>query len=642
MAKSKKFVEEIKPEKPRAKWLMIGLSVLLFFLALALYFPALNQPFHHWDDQVYITSNQHVVNGLTADNFRWAFSTTYFGFYYPITWLSHMGDVQLYGLNPRGHYFTNILLHSMNAVLLFMFLLLATGRQTRSLAVAVLFALHPMNVESVAWLAERKNLLSTFFLLLAFIFYILQFRSEAGGRKRTIFISACYLFFVLGLMSKSSIVMFPILLILTDIWPLGRIKFEAAWNAAQRKILMGLFIEKAPFFLLSLISGILTIIAQEQTRAVASLAYIPFLQRIGESFLGYGFYLEKLFLPLNLCALYPHHQGVYPSYMPFVVFAVMALITFAFFRYRKTFPVMLSGWLFFIVSLLPVIGILQVGTQAYADRYVYFPYWGLFTIMAFGIDWEKAAAGGIARKALLAVFLSAAALFLFISARAQLTTWKDDEALFSNIIRVSPGANLGYFQLGAHYKRNNEREKAARFFEKSLQYSNSEIKLNPNGGMAYFRKACALAMLGRGEEAIDNFNLALKYGFNPEEVQEKMKPMQMLAASPLVREGTQYAERGMWDEAEADFRKAAEFCPDRPEVWSYLGFILDHKGDTGEAEKAFRKALEINPALDDAIYNLALLELRKNDVRAARERLLVLESMNSPFAENLRNVIPRN
>ena len=244
------------PEKKSLRTIFIVILLLVTFIA---YFPVMKETFHLWDDDVYITTNQRVQKGLTADNVAWAFTTNYFGFYYPLTWVSHMTDCQLYGLKPAGHYFTSVVIHCLNVALLFMLFLLATGSEWRSFFAAGLFALHPMNVESVAWLAERKNILAAFFLLLAFIFYTLNFRDGGKGRSpRLAFLY--YLFFVMGLMSKSSIVVFPLLLLVFDFWPLKRISIEeirpgsrSAWK---------LVIEKIPLFAISAVSGIVTIVAQ--------------------------------------------------------------------------------------------------------------------------------------------------------------------------------------------------------------------------------------------------------------------------------------------------------------------------------------------------------------------------------------------
>jgi protein O-mannosyl-transferase len=630
------------PPNPRGsgkRMVTAALAVLLFMLSAIAYYPVLNNNFHLWDDDIYVKNNEKVVNGLTADNIEWAFSTTYFGFYYPFTWMSHMADVQFYGLNARGHYATNIFLHSFNSVLLFLLFFLATNRRIQSFAVAALFALHPMNVESVAWIAERKNLLSVFFLLFALIFYVLRFKNGDSDQKRFLFTSAYYLFFAMGLMSKSSIVVFPVILLVIDLWPLRRFSFDDGGFYAQRKLITDLVLEKVPLFILSTISGILTIVAQKEIATMSSLSYIPFSQRIGEALLGYGFYLKKLFLPFDLCALYFHHRGNYPLYLPFSIFVLLAVLTCVFFILRKSAPALIAGWIFFLASLLPVIGLIQVGNQAYADRYVYFPYWGLFAIFAFGVNWEFLISKSAGRKILLAAISLAAVLFLFFATRAQLATWKDDEALFSNMTRVSPRCSIGYFQLATSYQQKGDLETAGSLYQKALECSDDDIKLDPKSGVAYYNKACALLNLKRGEEALTNLNLALKNGFNSKEAKNLFPLVQGLVLSNLVKEGKKYAEQGMWDKAEADFRKAVEAAPDKAEVWSYLGYIMDHKNDFGEAEYAYQKALEINPSLDVAVYDIALIDLRKKDKAKALERLQVLESMNSPYAENLRSVI---
>jgi len=650
------------PEKKSFRTIFIVVLLLVTFIA---YFPVMKETFHLWDDDVYITTNQRVQKGLTADNVAWAFTTNYFGFYYPLTWLSHMADCQLYGLKPAGHYFTSIVIHSLNAALLFILLLLATGSEWRSFFAACLFALHPMNVESVAWLAERKNILAAFFLLLAFIFYTINFRDGGKGRSpRLTFLY--YLFFVMGLMSKSSIVVFPLLLLVFDFWPLKRIPLEEIGPGSRS--MWKLVMEKVPLFAISAVSGIVTIIAQKKINTIPSLDYISLPKRIGEALLGLGFYLEKLFVPVNLCAFYPHHKGNYPLILPAAMFVVIAVISAAAFVQRKKNPVLIAGWLFFLVSLLPVIGILQVGAQAYADRYPYFGYWGLFCIFAFGIGWEKIAGEKPSMKTMLAGGAAALFVVLFVLTRMQISVWKDDESLFGNIIKVSPKSTTGYFQLGNTFLAKEDPGRALELFKqaheldrenpdiisnigiaymrlgdnaRAVEYFDLLLKMRPNLAMAYFNKACALIGMKKGKEAMENLDIARDKGFDPERIAETMAGAQKAVAAAFLDEGRKSAEAKNWIDAEASFRKALEILPGKADAWSYLGFILQSKGDAAEAERAYRRAIELDGAQDAAIYNLALMALQRRDQDEARKGLAELQRLGSNYAPPLKSSLEK-
>jgi protein O-mannosyl-transferase len=662
--KKTKEGERPKSPEPAKRDFKALLIIFLILISFAAYYPVLNNAFHdNWDDNAYITTSQKVRNGLTAGNVVWAFTNISLGFYYPVTWLSHMTDVQLYGLRPKGHYSTNIILHCLNVVLLFLLLLISTGSQFRSFIAAALFSLHPMNVESVAWLAERKNLLSSLFLLLALISYILRFRNGEDKKKSIRYNAACYLFFIMGLMSKSSIIMFPVLLLLLDLWPLNRMPANNLMQ--QMGQLKKLILEKLPFFALSLVSGMLTIAAQKEIQALITLEHIPFPQRIGEVFLGYGFYLEKLFLPFGLCAFYPHHQGNFPILSLFLILAILSAATFFFFKQRKSRPALITGWLFFMISLIPVIGIVQVGSQAHADRYVYFPYWGLFIVLLFGISWDRVIAKKPGIKTLLSLLALTSILSMFALTRTQIAKWKDDETLFNNIIKISPDTILGYFQLGNIYLAKEEPEKALPLFlkadevekdnpdivcsigltylrlnnlEKALEYLDLAIRLKPDFGTAYYNKACALINLKKSDEALENLELASKNGYDASKVEETAKAARV---DQLFKQGQEFGGQGKWNEAASAFEKGLELSPGKADAWCYYGYILQSMKNLGEAEKAYQKALDLDGSIDVAIYNIALIEIQKNETEKARTRLDLLEKKNSTYAPALQNALDK-
>jgi protein O-mannosyl-transferase len=582
------------------------LALALFVVAFASYLPLEGHTFHNLDDGAYVTANEGIRDGLTAGTVAWAFTTLHMGFYDPVTLLSHAADVQRYGFEPGGHYRTNIALHATNAVLLFAFLLVAAGGALRSFFGALLFALHPMNVESVAWVAERKNLLSALFLLLALIFYVLERRRREEGRRSGPMMAAYKVFFILGLLSKSSIVVFPLLLLVLDFWPLGR--FAPGDAGRGLKVFVRLVAEKLPLFALSLVSGVLTILAQKSAGGMTSLATISVPQRIAGALLGTGFYLEKLVAPVRLCMFYPHHKGNYPALLPVGIFVALALATALFLKVRNRLPVLLAGWLFFGVSLLPVIGLLQVGNQAYADRYVYFPYWGLILMVAMGIPWKRiASAGPIAGVALVVSFVVAVSA-LSLCERAQLATWKDDEALFGNVVRVRPDAAKGYFQLANFYRSNGDKERAVPLYERALERYKRELTDDPDSGSVAYDVAVTLINLRKGTEAEAYLRLALEHGVDRAEIEDKTRLARFVECNRLWEE---HAAAKEWDGAASEVRKALEIHPGRADAWSFLGYALQMKNDLDGAEAAYRKAIELDGSLDVAVHNLGAIELQK-------------------------------
>ena len=528
----------------RNRRLLTLYTFILAAMVIASYHSLPGHPFHNWDDGTYITKNGQVLKGLTAESVKWAFTTDYFGFYYPLTWISHMADVQLYGLSPKGHYVTNIVLHGLNVILLFFFLCASTGKPEASFAASALFAVHPMNVETVAWLAERKNLLAAFFMLAAMLFYIPAANPSNDGARRFRFYLLVCAAFVLGLLSKPSIIVFPFLLILLDIWPLKRVSFPV--RKEQKRELLRALQEKAALLPFCLVSGLLTIEAQKKVSALHTLDSLPVGNRIGEALLGLAFYLGKLFAPLNLCTFYEHHRGNYPQYLPAALFTMLAAMTAAAFIAGRKRPVVTIGWLFFVVSLLPVLGLIQAGDQGYADRYVYFAYWGLFFIPAFGIPYDRIFAGR-GKRASAFVFLAACAVLLVLTTR-QVSIWKDDRTLFEQVVRVRPDSFLGYLKLGNDYMSRGDRDNALAYYlealkrkddnpmlfnnagiiysgkndnSKAIEYYDRALQLDPGFAEAHFNKALSLMDLGKGEKALEELEAAGRKGFNPSAIRQQ-------------------------------------------------------------------------------------------------------------------------
>ena len=361
----------------------VALQFALALLTLALYWPVVGHDFVNYDDGLYVTDNPHVQAGLTLDNIAWAFSTGHASNWHPVTWLSHLIDFSCFGWFAGGHHLVNVLFHTANTLLLFLLLRRLTGSLWRCAIVAALFAWHPLHVESVAWVAERKDLLSLFFLLLSLSAYVGYVKQPSPGRYTLTL--AC---FALGLMAKPMIVTLPCLLLLLDWWPLARLRLsatDAGENPSPRSHLWPLVCEKLPFFALAAASCVVTVWTQHQTGALRTFHAVPLSARLANTVTAYACYLWKMIWPADLAVLYPM-----PSSWPLAMvlgsaLALAGLSLFAW-RWRTQFPWVVVGWCWFVVTLVPVIGLVQVGEQAMADRYTYLPLIGVFLALTWGVE----------------------------------------------------------------------------------------------------------------------------------------------------------------------------------------------------------------------------------------------------------------
>jgi len=432
------------------------LGLLLIILTVALYYPVRTHPYVNYDDTVYVTDNVHVQNGLTWDTVTWAFTTDDAGNWHPLTWLSHALDVEMYDLTPGGHHQTSMLLHALNAALLFWVLLQATGYAGRSFMVAALFAVHPVNVESVVWIAERKTVLSmTFFLLAlgAWRWYaakphVLRYAGVAG-------------LFALGLMAKPQIITFPFVLLLWDYWPLGRVAFRSSPFALRQKDsgevsgekrtanserrFLRLLVEKLPLLAIAAASAAITMKAQGASGAVLSLGATPLSIRLSNGLVSYVKYLMNAFWPLGLAPMYPHPGDSLRAWQVYGALLLLLTITLWVVE-RRGRPYLLVGWLWFLGTLVPMIGLVQVGRQAMADRYAYLPLIGIFIMVCWGVaEWtaEKRLPAALLPAVSIAVLLA-----LGIVARHQIGYWSDNVILWTHTIQVTPPNYVAQDNLG--------------------------------------------------------------------------------------------------------------------------------------------------------------------------------------------------
>lgn len=411
-------------------------SVILVAVTLAVFMQTANHQFITYDDPGYVTTNPMVKKGLTAAGFTWAFTTTAMSNWHPLTWLSHMADVQLFGLDPRGHHLTSVAFHTASALLLFLLLTRITGALWQSYVVAALFALHPLHVESVAWIAERKDVLSFFFWLLTLLCYA-RFVKKPGYAWYV----CALLSFSAGLMTKPMLVTLPLMLLLLDYWPFNR--FDKTQTAIKNPTFLGtcssflvLAKEKIPFFLMSVVSAVITMYCQSRGGSIVSLDKVPVALRFENALVAYIKYIGLMIWPHDLAILYPFPKSI-SLWQPIGAVVLLVLISLVVVRLRHRFPYLVTGWFWYLVTLLPVIGLIQVGSQALADRYTYIPLIGLFILLCWLLpDLLQ----GLRHRLFILGTVSGIviAVLTFVTWR-QIGYWKDDLSLYRHTLAVTTG-----------------------------------------------------------------------------------------------------------------------------------------------------------------------------------------------------------
>ena len=472
-------VSESTFQKDSTLWIC-GFLILSLLLV---YGQVLRHEFITYDDPAYITENEYVVEGLTWDGVIWSMTAVVASIWHPLTMLSHMLDVQLFGAHAGLHHFMNVLFHIANALLLFYVLRRMTGAVWKSALVAVLFALHPLRVESVAWASERKDTLSVLFLLLTLIAY--HRYVQAPGRGRYLLVAVL---FILGLMAKPMLVTLPFALLLLDYWPLCR--FQSPKEAAQD--LRRLVREKIPLFAISVLGAGASILTQVQTEATGSLELYPLASRMQNAVLSYGLYLRDTVLPLDLVVLYPHPLTGIVLWHVVVSGIVILALTLAALYYWKNLPFAAVGWFWFLGTLVPVIGIIQVGSSSRADRYTYMPHIGLLIVAVWGLAAAVDRWPRIKRPLVGAV--AAVVIALMVLSHIQVSYWRNDITLFSRTLEVSPGSSKAHFSLGMGYIIHGDHARGALHFQQCLA-------INPNNIDARKNLGAALVDLGRPDEA---------------------------------------------------------------------------------------------------------------------------------------------
>ncbi|VAX10968.1 Tetratricopeptide TPR_2 repeat protein [hydrothermal vent metagenome] len=527
-------------------------------VTFAVYLQVISYEFISLDDNRYVYANQQVRTGLNYESIIWSFTTFDTGNWHPVTWLSHILVYQFAGQDPGWHHLLNLVFHIANTILLFLVLKTMTGKFWRSAFVAALFALHPMHVESVAWISERKDVLSTFFWMLTTWSYLRYVETRSMAKYIVML-----LFFILGLMSKPMLVTLPFVLLLLDFYPLNRLK-----HGQKKTIHTALIWEKIPLFALAAIACVITIKAQAYGGAIAPLESSPLGDRISNALVAYVAYMGKLIYPSNLAVLYPYSSSL-PMWKPLGAGLLLISISFLAFRLRRQHPYAIVGWLWFLGTLLPVIGIIQVGVHSMADRYSYIPYIGLFIIIAWG--------GGVlaARWASGTIFISAAILIsLAATTWQQLQYWRNSITLFQHAIGVTSGNWLLHNNLGNVLAEKGESAKA-------LKHYREAIRINPDYPNVYYNLGTILRSKGDIEGATLNLHTAL--ALDPKFAQAHDGMGIILAGHGRIRE------------AIAHFTKAIELQPDFASAHNNLGVSYIQQGDLEQAITHFRTALKIIP-----------------------------------------------
>jgi len=574
----------------RLRWI----AAFLIGINLLVYAPVRNYDFVNYDDPEYVAKNPHVTGGLSWDAVTWAFTTGHQANWHPLTWLSHMVDVQLFGLNPGAHHLTNVLLHTANTLLLFWVLLQMTGALGRSVFIAALFAVHPLHLESVAWIAERKDVLSTLFGLLTLSLYVRYTRQPSATRYAAMV--AC---FAASLMAKPMLVTLPFVLLLVDFWPLGRMTFRRQNN------LLKLILEKVPFLILAAISSVVTFVVQQRGGAMTGIDVIPISSRVANACMAYSTYACKMLWPTDLAVLYPA-VSVVSNWWLAAASGIIVITILAIWAARRR-PYIAVGWFWYLGTLVPAIGLVQVGKQSMADRYTYLPLVGLFLIVAFGVT-EMLQSAQARRFLWISGGIVVAACVL--QSRAQIQNWSSSTALWEHTLRVTTGNSLAHFNLGAALENEGKTESAMNHYAEALRirpdYADAHTNLasalmksgkpnamdeagrhlaealciDPMSAEAYNAFGLNNALRGKIDDAATHFSEAIR-----------LKPEFALAHNNL---GSTLANRGRLDEAIIEYGQAVHIDPNYVDAHKNLGILLAKKGKTNDAVAHFSEVLRIN------------------------------------------------
>ena len=597
----------------RSHRLEFMLCLFLAVVTLAVYWQIGNFDFIALDDGIYVSKNPHVQAGLTKQNVLWAFTNLDANFWHPLTWLSHMLDVQLFGLKPGMHHLTNLLFHVANSILLFLTFRRMTGAIWRSAFVAALFALHPLHVESVAWIAERKDVLSTFFWMLAMWAYAGYAKRPGLGGYLLVFV-----FFVLGLMSKPMVVTLPFVLLLLDFWPLGRLTL---WKSGKQEssedlkpTIFHLLLEKVPFLVLAAVASMVAFFAQQKAGAIHLSDVLSIDIRIANSTINCLNYITKMLWPINLSVFYTYPEAVAlwkgiaaGSFL--ISFSLLTVVTV------KKFPYLLVGWLWYLGTLVPVIGLVQVGAHSMADRYTYIPLIGLLVMVSWCVPdllrkWPR-------RRIPLTVSAGIVLVILICRTWIQAGFWKDTITLFTHALSVDADNYVAHNSLGIGLDKEGRHKEAIKHYFKAL-------KLRPDYAEAHNNFGVALERNGNTDAAIRHYKEALKHS-----------PGFAMAKRNL---GLIFQKQGRLEHAIEHFTEIVRVNPDSAEAHYDLGNLLFRQGALKDAIRHYKEALRIDPYDIKTHNNLGVALKEQGRLDEAIRRYTEALRINPDFADAHNNL----
>jgi protein O-mannosyl-transferase len=601
-------------------------AVLLALVTLAAYLPVFHNSFLRYDDGTHVSSNRVVQNGITWDGIKWAFTTSRGGFWHPLTWLSHMLDCELFGLNSGAQHYVNVLFHTANTILLLLLLYRLTGALWPSAFVAALFAWHPLHVESVAWLSERKDVLSTFFGLLVLLAYtryaqaqclkpqsknsggVVAWRGQPYGANRgALYFWMAVICFVLGLMAKPMLVTLPFVMLLLDFWPLRRIPDPSNSSFPTG---MRLMFEKWPFLLFSGIASVVAVFAERNAGMTVSLEQVPLPLRLENVLVSYTRYLGKTIWPARLSVMYP-----LPPQLPWseVTAAAIFLIGVTWFawRMRGRCPYLLVGWLWFLGTLVPVIGLVQLNVQSLGDHYTYFPLIGIFVAVAFGM---KDLIGYLRIKIIPVAVIASLVLGACLTVTEhQLSYWRNDETLFSHAVAVTEDNAGTRLNLGLAFAVNGRSTEALEQFQEAALIS-------PSNALAHIFLGKSFAEMGNTSEALV-------------ECQKARIVLNLSSQQPQLHYvlGSLLVQLGRYDEAMEQYSQAAQFASDNPDLYYEMGKLLLMQGRDDNAVEKLRESLRLDPFNVPALGLLAqtLASDDQQQIRDGTEALALAEKANT-------------
>jgi protein O-mannosyl-transferase len=654
-------------------------TFIYFFLItviLAVYWQVTSFEFINLDDPLYVIGNQSIRHGINPESIKWAFSSVeYASNWHPITWISHALDIQFFGMNPGMHHLTNVIFHIVNTILLFIVLEKMTGALWRSAVVAALFALHPLHVESVAWISERKDVLSTFFWLLTMLGYIWYIQQRTVLRYLVVILS-----YILGLLSKPMLVTLPFILLLLDYWPLNRLETiqkvdirsshgnDIVGSGGWWSRLSTLILEKIPLILCALISCGVTFYAQLSSGAVNSLEKIKLIIRIANAIISYVVYLEKMVWPIKLAVFYPYPEIINP-FEALLCTLFLLIITTLILIAARNLPYLAVGWVWYLVTLIPVIGIVQVGAQQLADRYTYISLVGIFIIVVWGFTdiltrWRYG-------KVVLGVLSAFVFTLLMITTWEQLGTWKDSETLFRHALAVTKNNYLAHNNLGVAISTRGDIEGAIWHYRQAIKIKPNYIRACDNIGFKLFDEKkynealnqfqeClkidpenSITHIGLGDTlmatssftgAIRSYTEALRINPNHTEVYSKLGLAYLKKGN--FQDSIKYCQKALMIEPDdgiaikvlevaniAQLRiegsilelvKSLQTQPENPEIHYKLGDIYQQQGKYDEAIFQLQKAISINPTYSQAMYKLVVVY---SDLQDYTNALSMLQKM---------------